>query len=258
MSEEEQINPEDYKDFKESLEKKQNAEDDPGDVFDSKIKQIQDGDSTAPYSVSDLLDDTKPLSDNTVESTPVENKKEKIEVPKDKTFEESPGSVDSIMREVMVDPESVDVTESDKRDYIKAVLNDVPVKLTMTMCGGNIKAVIRSRTSWEQTCIYAALQKDQDDGIVKDLASVVIQLQKYGACLMVESVNDKGFSREHIPEDVSIEDAVKKLRELRKSKIEPMSTPKWSIILNALRCFEGKLSRMGTQCLNENFWEPAG
>ena len=106
--------------------------------------------------------------------------------------------------------------------------------------------------------MYAAVQKDQDEEVVKDLASVILQLQKYGCALMLQDLNKKAFSRESIDESVSIADAVEKLRKLRVEKIEPLSMPKWGILLNGLRLFEGKLAKMGTECLNGNFWEPVG
>ena len=256
MSDEENIENDDYSEFEKSL---QNKEEDskPSEDFDEKIKKLQESPDSGSHSIEDLLDDDKPLG-GVVESAVEEKPEEPVEVPKDKTFEENPGSVDQIMREVMVGSDDVEVTESDKRDYIKAVLNDVPVKLEITLCAGQVKTIIRSRTSWEQTCMYAALQKDQDEEIVKDLASVVIQLQKYGACLMIESVNEKSFSKEQITEEESITDAVVRLRKLRQEKIENLSSPKWNLLLNALRVFEAKLAKMGTQCLNENFWEPVG
>ena len=59
-------------------------------------------------------------------------------------------------------------------------------------------------------------------------------------------------------EDVSIDDAITKLRQLRMEKVEVLSVPKWGILLNALRLFEAKLAKMGTECVNEDFWEPVG
>ncbi len=179
------------------------------------------------------------------------------EVKRDTTFDDNPAGMDSIMREVMIDTQEVDITHSDKTKYLKAVLNDAPVVLDIELCAGQIVTEIRSRTSWEQTCLYATLQKDQEEGVVKDLASVIIQLQKYGCCLMMQKVDEKVFSTESIPESCSIPEAIEKLRALRIEKIEPLSMPKWGLLLNALRLFETKLAQMGTECLNENFWEPA-
>ena len=238
-----------YDSFKESLDKKKK----PGPPYEEPTKFFEDQ-GVEPEEPEDnkTSDDEKPVEEKS------EHQEEKIEVPKDQTFDENPASMDSVMREVMVDTDTVEITESDKRSYIKAVLNDVPVKLNIELCGGAMKATFRSRTSWEQNCMYAAVQKDQDEEVVKDLASVILQLQKYGCALMLQDLNEKTFSRESIEESVSIADAVEKLRKLRVEKIEPLSMPKWGILLNGLRLFEGKLAKMGTECLNGNFWEPVG
>ena len=55
-----------------------------------------------------------------------------------------------------------------------------------------------------------------------------------------------------------LEESIKILREAMDKEIDTLSMPKWTLLLNALRTFETKIARMGTECLNENFWEPAG
>lgn len=241
---EENKEEEEYSDFEKSL--------------NDKVADDRSGESDEEEDITQLFDANLESDEAVEEEEVVTEGESKVEVSVDKTFDEKLSSVDSIMREVLVNSDTVDITDSDKRNYIKAVLNDVPVELELALCGGSIKTKFRSRTSWEQTCMYAALKKDQDDGIVEDLASVVIQLQKYGCCIMLQSVGDKVFSKEGISEDTSIEDAIAKLRQLRMEKVEVLSVPKWSILLNALRLFEAKLARMGTECVNEDFWEPVG
>ena len=182
-----------------------------------------------------------------------------VKYPKSTTFDENPGSVDSIIREALShEAGNISVTESDKSAYLKAVLNDVPVILPIELCKGELKVEIRSRSAWEQTCLYAAVQKDQDDGIIRDLATVIIQLQKYGCALMVLSLNGVPYSDLKLDVSESLEDCVKKLQEQKDKLVENLSIPKWSLLLNALRAYETKLSELGSSCLNENFWEPAG
>ena len=178
------------------------------------------------------------------------------EIPKNPMFDENPASVDEVMREALTDTDAVELTHSDKMSYLKAVLNDVPVILDIPLCDGAINISIRSRTTWEQTCLYSAVKKDQEEGIIVDLSSVIIQLQKYGCILMVKSINDDPFPYLELDEKEPLEEAVEKLREKRQKEIETMSMPKWTIMLNALRVFETKIAQMGTVCLNENFWKP--
>jgi hypothetical protein len=123
---------------------------------------------------------------------------------------------------------------------------------------GKLSVDIRSRTAWEQTCLYAAVKEDQESGIVTDLASVIIQLQKYGCALMTKGVNNTPFSTLELNIEDGLEDCITKLREQKDKTVEVLSIPKWSLMLNALRVYETKLSKLGTECLNENFWEPVG
>ena len=241
------------------MSEEENNEEIPEGMYDSFKESLDKNKKTGESyeQPTDFSEEPKPEEPKPEEPKPEEPKpEEKIVVPKDTTFDENPSSLDSVMREVMVDTDTVVISEEDKRNYIKAVLNDVPVKLKVELCGKAMTAVFRSRTSWEQNCMYAAVQKDQDEEVVKDLASVILQLQKYGCALMLQDINEKTFSRESIDEDLSVEEAVKKLRKLRFEKIESLSMPKWGILLNGLRLFEGKLAKMGTECLNGNFWEP--
>ena len=183
---------------------------------------------------------------------------EEREVPRSTTFDSDPSSVDSIMREALASQDQIEVTEKDKIAYLKAVLNDKPVILDVNLCMGKLSVDIRSRTAWEQTCLYAAVKEDQDKGIVTDLASVIIQLQKYGCALMVQSVNNTPFSTLELNIEDGLEACITKLRDQKNKTVEVLSIPKWSLMLNALRVYETKLSQLGTECLNENFWEPVG
>ena len=246
MSEEEDSLEEQYKDF------------------ESTFKEQESSKSQDPTPEKDSLDwdkgsEGKAVEDPEEKSEPEEEPvKKDINVPKDKTFDEKPESMDSIMREAMSsDPDLVKLEDEDKTAYIKAVLNDKPVILETVMCNDQMKVKIRSRTSWEQTCMYAALKQDQEEYLVTDLATVIIQLQKYGCALMVTEVNGSLFSDLELDQKDGLEESVKKLKAYKDEKIEVLSMPKWALLLNALRVFESKLSRMGTECLNANFWEPA-
>ena len=162
------------------------------------------------------------------------------------------------MREALTDMDTVSVSLEDRSHYLKAILNDVPVVLEIDLCGAAIKIKIRSRTAWEQTVLYAAVKLDQEEGLVSDLSSVIIQLQKYGCALMMKEVNGDIFSTLTLSEKDGLDECVISLREHRIKHIECLSMPKWTIFLNALRTFETKIARMGTECLNKNFWQPVG
>ena len=257
MSEEKEI-PEDeenlkemYKDFESKTESAEKNKEQPSEEEQAVSWDKQEEQIPASEPVSSMTE--------TFGETEDDEKESEVKYPKSTTFDENPGSVDSIMREALShEAGTISVTESDKAAYLKAVLNDVPVILPIELCKGELKVEIRSRSAWEQTCLYAAVQKDQDDGIIRDLATVIIQLQKYGCALMVLSLNGVPYSDLKLDVSESLEDCVKKLQQQKDKLVENLSIPKWSLLLNALRAYETKLSELGSSCLNENFWEPAG
>lgn len=152
----------------------------------------------------------------------------------------------------------IEVTEQDKQDYLRAVLNDEPVIFTIDMCGGKVKVKLRARTAWEQSLVYEAVFQDQEMKIVNEFRQGVIQLQKYSAVLMVQEINGRLFSTEKFDKkNDDWQKDVDKLRELVTERIDSMDGAKLTLVLNALRIFEFKLARIGTQCLSGNFWNPA-
>jgi len=248
MSEEEDSLEEQYKDFESTLKEQEASK-----------KSVPESEKESVNWDQDNKDDKPDSEEESEEKIGSEKEPEKdIKVPKDNTFDENPDSMDSIMREALSpDPDLVSLEDSDKNAYIKAVLNDKPVILETSLLNSKMSVKIRSRTSWEQTCMYAALKQDQEEFLVTDLATVIIQLQKYGCALMVTEVNGEVFSDLELDQKDGLEESIKKLKSAKDEKIEVLSMPKWALLLNSLRVFESKLSRMGTECLNANFWEPA-
>ena len=153
---------------------------------------------------------------------------------------------------------AIEVTEDDKQAYLRAVLNDEPVIFTIILCGGQVKVKLRARTAWEQSLVYEAVFQDQEMKIVNEFRQGIIQLQKYSAVLMVQEINGRLFSSEKFEkkDTENWQKDVDQLRELVTEKIDSMDGAKLTLLLNALRIFEFKLARIGTQCLSGNFWNP--
>ena len=132
------------------------------------------------------------------------------------------------------------------------------ILFTISLCGGKIKIKLRARSAWEQSLVYEAVFQDQEMKIVNEFRQGVIQLQKYSAVLMVQEINGRLFSSAKFEKlnNENWQKDVDKLRELVTEKIDSMDGAKLTLILNALRIFEFKLARIGTQCLSGNFWNP--
>jgi hypothetical protein len=224
------------------------------------VKPPEEEETTEDAPEEEEATEDAPEEEEATEDAPAEEEAPEAsrEIPKSKIFDEDPASIDSVMREALTDVDTVVVSMDDRTRYLKAVLNDVPVKLKILLCGDAIDIEIRSRSAWEQSVLYAAVKKDQEEGLVSDLSSVIIQLQKYGCSLMLQSLNGDPLEFLTLKQEDGINKCVELLRKHMKEHIEALSMPKWTIFLNALRTFETKIARMGTECLNENFWKPAG
>ena len=165
----------------------------------------------------------------------------------------NPGALAGIEGDIVTQPD-------DKQRYLKAVLNDEPVILTVALANGEFNVKIRSKSSWEQTLTYEAASADQSDKIVSDYYQALIQMQKYGVMIQVLEINGKPFqNKEYIrPKN---KDWTKQREDLRNSSIEVldnMNNVRMQMLLNALRIFEYKLADMTAACNNANFWEPVG
>ena len=178
-------------------------------------------------------------------------------VPRDQLFDPYDDGMTDLDELPAIDG-AIEVTEQDKQDYLRAVLNDEPVVFTIELCGGQVKVKLRARTAWEQSLVYEAVFQDQEMKIVNEFRQGIIQLQKYSAVLMIQEINGRLFSNEKFEkkDEDNWQKDVDKLRELVTEKIDSMDGAKLTLILNALRIFEFKLARIGTQCLSGNFWNP--
>lgn len=188
-----------------------------------------------------------------------DTKKEKVEIQPNTDFN-MPNPYDTMLTEALVDTQKVEVSEEEKSLFVKALLNDEPLRLTIPLMDGAIKIDLRSRTAHEQRCIIDVLDKDTTDGIIKkeDIAYYIMRSHQYCMALMVERINGKLFSETKIAHDATVADAQKLLHEAIKPKIVPLQGIKLTAIQNALRIFETKCAKLGTEAANQDFWKPRG
>ena len=188
----------------------------------------------------------------------VETPEDFPEIPRDRIFDPYDDSFSTVDELPAIDG-IIEITDADKENYLRAMLNDDPVILTISLCNGEVNVKIRARTAWEQSLVYEAIYQDQEMKIVNEYRQGVIQLQKYSASLMIQSVNGRPFSATQFVKkpDTDIQADIDKLKEITHSKIENLDSAKLTLILNALRIFEFKLAKISTQCMTGNFWNPA-
>lgn len=154
----------------------------------------------------------------------------------------------------------VEITEAEKVLFLKAVLNDAPVKFPVTLYNGQMTVDVRSRSSYEQKRVFDILKLDQQEGLYEqaDVAMMITRMHYYLGVLMVERINGTLFSELKLMPGTSIEQDTKVMREAASKLFEGMSSIRWTSILNALRIFEHKCAKMNSEALNEGFWTPQG
>jgi hypothetical protein len=185
--------------------------------------------------------------------------KPRVNIPPDRTFDGG-DETQAIISEAFVPTKDIACTDMEKELFLKAVLTDSPIRLPIMFYNGKLKIEIRSRTVHEQRRCFDAVEMDKKDGLfgAEDLAMAVTRLHYYLAALMVERYDGQLFSELTIPTGNPVTDDVQKMRKFVTEKLEGMNQLKWSTILNALRIFEHKCSRLNTEAANEDFWKPHG
>ena len=210
--------------------------------------------------VQEFLD--KVIADNKAkepEAERIDEVKVKAEELEDTTFKFD----DTRLNDAILSDKKIEVTELEKSIYLRALLNEDDVVFNIQLCGGKFNVSLKSRNTFEQQVVYLAANKDLEEEIIpNDSVNYLLQTQKYAAAMMLVGVN--GTPSAFVAdvnkatgdtEYLRVQNAIEILRERRKV-IDKMPIPKWSLILNALRIFEGKLAILATEVVNENFWNP--
>jgi hypothetical protein len=191
--------------------------------------------------------------------------KERREVPTDPGLA-VPNPYDVMTTEALIAPEQFEITDREKALYIKAMLNDVPVRFDVVLCAGQLTAQLRSRTMQEQRRTFDVIEMDKADGTITrtknndgsytyDTAYLITRIQQYNLVLMLERVNGVLFSECSIPATATADEA-HAIFHKAVEKVAGMSQIRWTALLNCLRVFDAKCAKMGTEAANSDFWKP--
>lgn len=184
---------------------------------------------------------------------------ERVKVPEDPTFSE-PSPEEQAVITALVDVRAVQVTEDDKELYLKALLCDKPVELEISLYGGKLKLLFRSRSMHEQRRVLDVLHLDQEENVIpnNDPALLFTRLQQYLAAVMLRRINGDLFSELDLKPGRDLKADATDLRKVFADKLENMPHIRWTAILNGLRIFEEKCRQLSEHCVNEDFWSPRG
>lgn len=154
------------------------------------------------------------------------------------------------------------VSELEKELFLKAILNDEPVRMTVALYQGRLKLEMRSRTVYEQRRIFDVLELDRR---IKEMnkeednaAWMATRFQQYLVAVMLERINGKLFSELKLEPGPSLEHDAQVLRDFVTKNLDGMAGIRWNSILTGFCIFENKCAKLNSEALNEVFWNPPG
>jgi hypothetical protein len=156
-------------------------------------------------------------------------------------------------------PEDIALTEREREVFLKALLTDTPVVLTLTLPGlSQMPFTLQTRTNVEQHTIFAALEADERDKRLTGTTDWLQWLQYYGAAFQVLRVGPRTFTPPSVDTTTKPEVAQAALRAYVETNFMAMSVMKWHLMVNALRLFDAKTNLASNELLTRDFSQPAG
>lgn len=152
----------------------------------------------------------------------------------------------------------VEVTDLEKRLFLKSVLHDENVTWTIALEGMPEAAVTcRSLFEWELSLIFSALADDAREGLVRNDEEYFANLQNYSVCMQVEKIGDAGYKHKfYTGEDGNLLEEATRLRKHMYKHIRAMSSTQKMLVFTALRLFHAKYDICQGKMRDKNFWTP--
>lgn len=235
------INPEDVKQF---LNSEPAPEAEP--IFDSSGKEVK----TINY------DDVKKAQQDARKD--VEETRNNVDQDRSKLFEPDTSSVTSLSPWLFQKEDFVvETSEEDKALYMKSLLNDTNLILTVTLESG-IDMQFRSLTNFDFEVIFEALRKEANEGNITGPAQYASKVQQAAVAMQAMKFGSKSLEYVHFNKPyVALSEASNILLVYMKSEMGDWAWAKWQCLVTGLRMFETKLSICNENIRNGNFWLPA-
>ena len=156
-------------------------------------------------------------------------------------------------------PEDIALTENEREIFLKALLTDTPVVMTLTLPGlKQMPFTLQTRTNVEQHTIFSTLDADERDKRLAGTMDWLQWLQYYGAAFQVLRVGDRIFNPPKVDANTKPEIAQAELRAYVETNFMKLSVLKWHLLVNALRLFDAKTNLASNELLTRDFSQPAG
>lgn len=210
----------------------------------------------SPEAVKNFLEEEAAKEAGSEEQQPSELKPEhkdmntvSYNLQSDTTFSE-PQAVEKLQQiAVKVNERDIPVTEADQRMYLKAVLNDTPVEMTIPVMNNMMKVTCRALSvSESEKIIVSAIKYFKDNPELNSMLMPDYIRQLRTICQVVRINGKTAFPSIDINSETFVSEAWVTFRD--------MSTARYNAISAALNVFEHKLTRLNAAALNEDFWLP--
>jgi hypothetical protein len=152
----------------------------------------------------------------------------------------------------------VDATEEDKALYLKSLLNDTNLILTIVLEAG-VEMQFRSLTNFDFEVIFEALRKESEAGNITGPAQYASKVQQAAVAMQAMKFGEKALDYVSFNKPYpKLAEAAEVLLTYTKNEMGDWAWAKWQCLVTGLRMFETKLSICNENIRNGNFWHPAG
>jgi hypothetical protein len=151
---------------------------------------------------------------------------------------------------------TIDVTPAEKTLYLKSLLNDEPAELSIEL-KNQFQVLLRTRSVFQQKVIFEALQQEQTNNKISDIAAYATRAQLLCGAVSIIEINGRAFPQVTLDAATGIEECGKMLLAHVSTNLETMNWVRWGAVLSALRIFETKIKLCNDNVNNESFWQPA-
>ena len=183
-----------------------------------------------------------------------------IEVPADPAMAPELPSQRKVVHWSMEAPDlgEIVVTDTEKRLYLKAALNESPLVWDIDIPGIDSTITVRSRTNYETDVVFRTLREDEAAMLIKDPADFGTRLHQYCCAMQVMKIGSIALTPFDVPAlGAEMGVVCSGLREHVLKHITPLNAPRWSLVMTAVRIFTIKENICNTNLANRNFWTPA-
>lgn len=197
-------------------------------------------------------DDLKKANDD------IKGIQESVEQNRDKSFEPDTASLAHLSPWILENEDlNVEVTDSDKAMYVKSLLHDEPLELSVHLDVG-LDLTFRSLSNYDSEVVFTYLTKMSDEGKITGPAQYATRVQECAAAIQLQRYAGKDFMPLNLTPAVPLAEAAERVAKRVNEEVATWHWPKWKAVITGLRIFETKLTICNENARHATFWQTAG